>query len=142
MSSQILSPRVAALAIVGLVLAGVAGLVGTDENEGALTGATQAWAEKARGASSEERAPASKMAPQPASSPASSQAPSAQAAPPAPPSAAGFAEDESLIDDASGFDPSPAFDNPAEGEVVAVVAEEVGASASDADPVVVEVQEP
>ncbi|GMN14478.1 hypothetical protein [Altererythrobacter sp. MTPC7] len=113
MSGPMLRNRVAAIAIVVLTLAGVASLVGTEDNEGALTSATKALAEKA--AASSETGLRNPDATAPA-------AVTDMAAPP--PSAqfpTEFADDESLIDDARGFDPSPVVDDPAEGEVVGVV---------------------
>ncbi|WBY16808.1 hypothetical protein PF049_01165 [Erythrobacteraceae bacterium WH01K] len=113
MSGPMLRNRVAAIAIVVLTLAGVASLVGTEDNEGALTSATKALAEKA--AASSEAGPRNPDATAPA-------AVTEIASPPAPAQfPTEFADDESLIDDARGFDPSPVVDDPAEGEVVGVI---------------------
>ena len=113
MRASLLSNRVVAIAFVVLVSAIVLGLVGTDENEGALATATQSLAEKAQRASRNDsgagaRATAATPAPAPAA--------------PAPlPAETTFVEDEMLIDDAAGFDPTPVIEDPSAGEVVGVV---------------------
>ncbi len=108
--------RVAALAIAVLTLVGAASLVGTEENEGTLTSAAEVLAEKAAAASRNSQQ--AQPAPDPqmitaGSTSASASSPSA--------SAIEFADDESLIDDAQGFDPSPVMDEADLGEVVVVV---------------------
>lgn len=127
--------RIAALAFVVLVLAGVAALVGTGENEGALSSATQALSEKSRQSSGYD----AQSGAQPASGPSQKQ--SAAAPAPTPPTASAamtssFAEDANLIDDAMGFDPSPMSDNPDEGEVVVII--EDAAPAETSAPIVAE----
>lgn len=108
--------RVAAIAIVVLTLAGVASLVGTEDNEGALATATQALAEKAAASAGTSDRYAS------APAPATAASQPAAAPPPSPASyPTEFADDESLIDDAQGFDPSPFVEDPSAGEVVALV---------------------
>lgn len=120
--------RIAVLAIVALTLAAVAGLVGTDENEGALTNATQALAEKAaRSSGGDTQSSAQSVAPVQTNT----------APPAAPPMMEGdFAEDEGLIDDATGFDPSPFSEDPAQGEVVAIIEDD--GSDTSAAPVIIE----
>lgn len=124
--------RIAALAFVVLVLAGVAALVGTGENEGALSSATQALSEK----SWQSSGYGAQNGAQPASGPSQEQS----AAAPAPTASAAmtssFAEDANLIDDAMGFDPSPMSDTPDEGEVVVII--ENAAPAETSAPIVAE----
>ena len=112
------SNRIAAIALVVLTLAGVASLVGTDDNEGALTSATQALAEKAAASrqspNRQSQLPPAEVPSAPAPEPAAPQ-------PAAPQVATEFADDETLIDTAEGFDPSPFDIGPEEGEVAVVV---------------------
>lgn len=121
MRGPLFQNRVAAIAIVVLTLAGVASLVGTEDNEGALASATQALAEKAAASAG----PSDRYTAAPA---AESPQPAAASPPPLSSYPTEFADDESLIDDAQGFDPSPFVDDPAAGEVVAFV------EGSDASP--------
>ena len=108
--------RVAAIAIVVLTLAGVASIIGTEDNEGALAAATQALADKAAASAATSDRYASAPGPATAvSQPAAAPAPSPASYP------TEFADDESLIDDAQGFDPSPFVEDPSAGEVVALV---------------------
>ena len=101
--------RLMAIGLVVLVLAGVAALVGTDENEGALVSATDRLATQTDGDAREAA---------PVAQPSAARAPQPSPQPAAEPE---FLDDEALIDDAAGFDPSPDADDAEEGEVTVIV---------------------
>lgn len=103
--------RGGALFFVGITLVGVAGLVGTEDTDGAIASATAQFEQQ--GEEFREQAEAMSNPPEPI--------PTVVAEPePVPEEEVEFATDEDLVVDPVGFDPTPVIEDPTEGEVVEV----------------------
>ncbi|WP_284123702.1 hypothetical protein [Parerythrobacter aestuarii] len=103
--------RGGALFFVGLTLVGVAGLVGTEETDGAIASATAQFEQQGEDFREQAEAMSNPGEPVPVV---------ATEAEPAPPEDLEFASDEDLIVDPTGIDPTPVIEDPAEGEVLEV----------------------